>query len=121
MSRTKAVFNPGVTARFTQDSVNKVTKTVAFEHPCLVQTAQAMLPSQPPAIRRLLRRLVNQELRLYAKWSVRQDRISPALMRSVMWPEGLWSFLFIAMIATAPASLRRTAVAQVSRLRKRAA
>src|SRR3546814_18223610 len=69
MRHTRLVYAPVITAEFNRDSLNKVSKsTNTLSLPCLVETARNMLDGASSSERRLLRRLINQEIAHYARY-----------------------------------------------------
>src|SRR3546814_17898177 len=69
MRHTRLVYAPVITAEFNRDSLNKVSKsTNTLSLPCLVETARNMLDGASSSERRLLRRLVNQEIDYYGRY-----------------------------------------------------
>src|SRR3546814_8395629 len=72
MRHTRLVYAPVITAEFNRDSLNKVSKsTNTLSLPCLVETARNMLDGASSSERRLLRRLINQEIAHYARYSMK--------------------------------------------------
>src|SRR3546814_19293183 len=66
------VYAPVITAEFNRDSLNKVSKsTNTLTLPCLVETARNMLDGASSTERRLLRRLINQDIDQYASFSMK--------------------------------------------------
>lgn len=63
-------FSAARTAAFYRFADNKVTvRTGTRDLPCLVPTAHKLAENAGPTERALLRRLINQEIGLYARWS----------------------------------------------------
>lgn len=67
---TEIAFLPCSTADFRREASNKVTDRVdTRQTPCLVSTARVMAQLAGVEEKRLLKRLINQELMLYARWT----------------------------------------------------
>ena len=75
--------------------------------PALVPTARAMIAAAAPAERRLLRRLVNQQIGLYARFAFKSGRLSPELRAGIYLPEGWRTWLAVSAVAALPGGLRR--------------
>ncbi|HEU0066386.1 MAG TPA: glycosyltransferase family A protein [Sphingomonas sp.] len=80
-------FSGKSTASFRREAADKLTDRVDTRRvPCLVATAREIGRSAAPRERRLLRRLMNQEIGLYARWTAR-DGGRPAIgLRDMAWP-----------------------------------
>lgn len=99
---------PCVSAEFNRDSDNKVSKaTATTQLPIVVRSAQALMGTATPEERRLLRRLVNQQIGLYARFAFRSGGISPELRSNLHMPEGWNIWLMVMFIEAIPNGLRR--------------
>ncbi len=80
-------FLPRSTADFRRDGADKLTDRTGTRHvPCLVPTTRALAIGAPRARRRLLHRLANQEIMLYARWTA-AGRDRPTIrLRDLAWP-----------------------------------
>lgn len=95
-------------AEFHRDSDNKVSKTTSTASlPIIVATARDMMARANTTERALLRRLVNQQIALYARYSFKDGPISPEFTRHLYLPEGLGAFALISALRLLPLGLRR--------------
>lgn len=102
------VHVPRLSSEFHRDSDNKVSKiTQTTEVPILVPSAQALMTGATPEVRRLLRRLVNLQIRLYARFGFKAGGISPDLHSAIYLPEGWKTWLVVRGIEFVPDRLRR--------------
>lgn len=102
------VHVPRATAEFHRDSDNKVSKTTKTTNvPILVRSAQRLMAGATPHAQALLRRLVNQQIRLYARFAFKAGGISPGLRSNIYLPEGLATWLMVRGIEVIPNGLRR--------------
>ncbi len=102
------VHMPAPTAEFHRDSDNKVSKTTRTTGvPILVRSAQALMAGASPAVQGLLRRLVNQQIGLYARFAFKSGGISPELRSAIYLPEGWGTWLMVRGIEVVPGELRR--------------
>lgn len=109
MRRTKLAYEPIFTADFSRDSSNKVSKsTTTLSAPCLIGTARSMLASASPAEQRLLRRLINQEIAYYTRYSLKLDQRMAIPLSDVALPEGLGTLAMLIMSRWTPASWRKS-------------
>lgn len=109
MRLSQLVYAPAITAAFSRDSSNKVSKsTTTLSPPCLVETARHMLASASPAERRLLRRLINQEIAYYARYSMKLDGKIRIPLRDVAMPGGIGTMAILAMARWVPAGVRKS-------------
>ncbi|MBT2132810.1 glycosyltransferase family 2 protein [Croceibacterium sp. LX-88] len=70
LARSEAVFVERSSAEFHQDTVNRVTRSTRHSSlPVIVSTIAALLDEATPEQRKLLKRLSNQEVLLYARHS----------------------------------------------------
>lgn len=107
-ARAPFVHVPRTSAEFHRDSDNKVSKTTkTTELPILVRSARMLMAGGAPRARRLLRRLVNQQIGLYARFAFKSGGISPELRAAVYLPEGLATWLMVRGIEAVPDGLRR--------------
>ena len=96
------------TAEFHRDSDNKVSKiTRTTAPPIIVGTARALIEDAAPRTRRLLRRLVNQQIALYARYSLREASIPGDFARQIYLPEGFRTYAMVTALRLLPASVRR--------------
>jgi succinoglycan biosynthesis protein ExoO len=124
MRLSQMVYAPAVTAEFSRDSSNKVSKsTNTLSSPCLIGTAHHMIASAGPDERRLLRRLINQEITHYARYSMKSDENIRIPLRQIAMPEGIGALAMLAVARWAPAGLRKSGynIAQQIRTRRLAA
>ncbi len=102
-------YAPKPSAEFHRDSDNKVSHAAQITQlPIVVQTARSMLPSAPKQTQRRLRRLINQQIAFYARFSFKQTQISKALAAGLCLPEGLKTYAMILAMRALPASFRRS-------------
>ena len=108
MRLTRLAYAPVRTAEFSRESVNKVSNsTDTLSRPCLVETARAMMAGASRAERRLLRRLINQEIGHYVRYSMKgAGRINiPA--GEIALPEGIGTLALLMAARWLPASIRQ--------------
>jgi glycosyltransferase involved in cell wall biosynthesis len=108
MHLTRLVYAPVTTAEFSRESVNKVSNsTNTLYRPCLVETARALMAGASRAERRLLRRLINQEIGHYVRYSMKgAGRINiPA--GEIALPEGIGTLALLMAARWLPASIRQ--------------
>ncbi|RJF85767.1 glycosyltransferase family 2 protein [Sphingomonas cavernae] len=104
-------------AEFHRDSDNKVSKkTNPDTLPLIVETARAMMRGANAAERALLRRLINQQIGLYARFSFKGERIPPSFARNLYLPEGVGLYLLIEGLRLMPAKLRQGIYRSVKRV-----
>lgn len=107
VAQSPFVYVPRVSAEFHRDSDNKVSKTAGItDLPIIVSTARELAARAAPVERRLLRRLINQQIGLYFRFSFKQARISPKLLDGLCLPEGLGLYLMIVLMRLVPAPVR---------------
>jgi cellulose synthase/poly-beta-1,6-N-acetylglucosamine synthase-like glycosyltransferase len=107
-ARAPFIHVPEISAEFWRDTDNKVSKmTTTTALPALVPTARAMIDMAAPEERRLLRRLVNQQIGLYARFAFRSGRLSPELRAGIYLPEGWRTWLTVCAVAALPGGIRR--------------
>lgn len=107
-ARAPFLHVPRPSADFHHEADNKVTqRTSTTTLPALVGSARALMADASPAERRLLRRLVNQQIGLYARFAFKSGRLSPDLSAGIYLPEGWRTWIMVAGIAAVPAALRR--------------
>lgn len=98
---------PRISAEFHRDSDNKVSKATSPDSvPILVHTAREMMENASADERVLLRRLINQQIGLYARFSFKGRHISEQFARNLYLPEGLWLLLLIEGMRLIPAAWR---------------
>lgn len=115
------VHVPRLSAQFHRDSDNKVSKiTRTSEVPILVPSAQALMAGATPGVRKLLRRLVNLQIRLYARFGFKAGGVSPELHSAIYLPEGWRTWLMVRGIEFVPDGLRRRIYNAVKRRGPRA-
>lgn len=104
-------------AEFHRDSDNKVSKkTNPDTLPLVVDTARALMRDANAPERALLRRLINQQIGLYARFSFKGERISPNFARNLYLPEGVGLYLLIEGLRLMPAKLRQSIYRSVKRV-----
>jgi succinoglycan biosynthesis protein ExoO len=102
------IFVPKTSAEFHRDSENKVSKMTRTDTlPILVETARDLMSKTGDAETAMLRRLINQQIGLYARFSFKTDTISRSFARSLYLPEGVGLFLFIEGMRLMPRALRQ--------------
>lgn len=102
------VHVPRPSAEFHRDSDNKVSKTTrTTDVPILVRSAQSLMTDAPRDVQRLLRRLVNRQIGLYARFAFKAGGISPDLRSAIYLPEGWATWLMVRGIEVVPSVLRR--------------
>lgn len=100
-------YVPEISAEFSRDSDNKVSiQTVTDKLPIIVSTAQALMENATPEERTLLRRLVNQQIGLYARFAFKGDHIPASFGRNLYMPEGIGMRLLIEGLRLMPMRLR---------------
>lgn len=110
MRQSMLVYEPVFTADFSRDSSNKVSKsTNTLSTPCLIETARGMMAGALPKEQRLLRRLINQEIAHYARYSLKLDHKIRIPLSDVALPEGFSTLAMLAMTRWTPVSLRKSA------------
>lgn len=108
MHLTRLVYVPVTTAEFSRESVNKVSNsTNTLSPPCLVETARALMSGSDQAERRLLRRLINQEISHYARYSMKGAGRINIPVGEVALPEGIGTLALLMAARWLPASLRQ--------------
>jgi len=91
MAVTQGAYAPAPSAEFHQDTVNRVTKSAAHAQlPIIIDTIQTLERSASAEERGLLRRLRNQEIRLYARHAAGAGSIvGPKFLAALHYPTGL--------------------------------
>lgn len=101
-------YVPRPSATFHRDSENKVSKsTTTLDLPMLVATARTMMATARPHEIALLRRLVNQEIAHYARYSMKYPGRTAIRPRDVYLPEGLQTAALVMIARLVPGALRR--------------
>jgi glycosyltransferase involved in cell wall biosynthesis len=114
-------YVPQVSADFHRDSENKVSKsTTTLGVPCLVETAHRLMQTAAPEEVALLRRLVNQEIAHYARYSMKHSGRTAIRMRDICLPEGIGTAALVLAARVIPGSLRQGGYALRNRLIARA-
>lgn len=114
-------YVPQVSAVFHRDSENKVSKsTTTLELPMLAGTARAMMEGASPREVALLRRLVNQEIDHYARYSMKYPGRTAIRPGDVYLPEGLRTAALVLAARLLPPTVRRGGHALRDRLLARA-
>jgi len=107
LSHAPFAYVPKISAEFHRDTDNKVSKTTNPDSiPILVDTARAMMATARAEERALLRKLINQQIGLYARFSFKGDEISSQFSRNLCLPEGAGLFLMIEAARLIPPALR---------------
>lgn len=108
MRLTRLAYAPVTTAEFSRESVNKVSNaTNTLSRPCIVETARAMMPQASREEQRLLRRLINQEIAHYARYSMKSSGRINIAMTDVALPEGVGTLALLMAARWLPASVRQ--------------
>lgn len=108
LSHAPFAYVPRISAEFHRDTDNKVSKTTNPDSiPILVETARRMMAGASGAERALLRKLINQQIGLYARFSFKGGEISDQFARNLYLPEGLGLFLMIEGARLMPPGLRQ--------------
>lgn len=108
MRLTRLAYMPVITAEFSRESVNKVSNaTNTLSRPCIVETARAMMPQVGRPEQRLLRRLINQEIAHYARYSMKSAGRINISMTDVALPEGFGTLALLMAARWLPASVRQ--------------
>ncbi|MCI4592665.1 glycosyltransferase family 2 protein [Sphingobium sp. BYY-5] len=111
-------YSPRVTAEFNRDSTNKVSKsTSTLAPPCLVRTAREMLADADAAERRLLRRLINQEIGYYLRYAMKSPGRVGIGIQDVALPEGVRTLALLVAVRWIPATVRQSAYRLFTRRR----
>lgn len=107
LSLTRFAYVPKISAEFHRDTDNKVSKTTSPDSiPILVDTARTMMTTATAEERALLRKLINQQIGLYARFSFKSGEISSQFSRNLCLPEGAGLFLMIEAARLMPPALR---------------
>lgn len=113
-------FSGRSTADFRREAADKLTdRTDTCRLPCLVATARAMAGTAAPRERHLLRRLVNQEIGLYARWSARVGGRPGIAFGDLAWPAAPAAVATLAGAKWLPAEVLRLAYRYEHRRRDR--
>lgn len=108
MHLTRLAYAPVTTAEFSRESVNKVSNsTDTLSRPCLVETARALMAGASRAERRLLRRLINQEIGHYVRYSMKGTGQINIPAGEIALPEGIGTLALLMAARWLPASLRQ--------------
>jgi cellulose synthase/poly-beta-1,6-N-acetylglucosamine synthase-like glycosyltransferase len=108
MRLTRLVYAPVTTAEFSRESVNKVSNsTDTLSRPCLVEAARALMAGASRAERRLLRRLINQEIGHYVRYSMKGTGQINIPAGEIALPEGIGTLALLMAARWLPASLRQ--------------
>lgn len=109
-------FVSRISAEFHRDSDNKVSRMTSPDTvPILVDTAREMMTGASADERAMLRRLINQQIGLYARFSFKGRHISNQFARNLYLPEGLALLLLIEGMRLIPAALRHRIYRAVKR------
>lgn len=120
MRQTSLAYTPAITAQFSRDSTNKVSKsTDTLAAPCLIATARLLMAGADAQERRLLRRLINQEITHYARYSMKLNGRLRIPLGAVAMPEGVSTLAVLAMARWTPARWRKSAYQLARRFRAR--
>ena len=106
---TNSAFYNGVTAHFRLDAVNRVTTSTGHNViPILVETIGQIWKASTPGTRHLLLKLINQELALYARYTVGAGgRVNRSFLSYMHWRGGMKSLAIVAvLLALGPAIVR---------------
>lgn len=107
LSQAPFTYVPKISAEFHRDTDNKVSKTTNPDSiPILVDTAKSLMVTASAEEKALLRRLINQQIGLYARFSFKGDKISSQFARNLCLPEGAGLFLMIEAARLIPPALR---------------
>lgn len=97
-----------ISAEFHRDTDNKVSKmTHPDSIPIMVETARALADIAGAQEKVLLRKLINQQIGLYARFSFKSGTISRQFSRNLCMPEGVGLFVMIEALRLMPTALRR--------------
>ncbi|MEM7568818.1 MAG: glycosyltransferase family A protein [Pseudomonadota bacterium] len=100
-------YAPAPSAEFHRDADNKVSHSAKIIGlPILVETARALAQTALKPTQKRLRRLINQQIAFYARFSFKQTQISGALLKGLCLPEGFMTYCMIAAMRALPAWLR---------------
>ncbi len=114
-------YIPAVSAVFHRDAENKVSKsTTTLGLPCLVDTARLLMHTASPEEVALLRRLVNQEIAHYVRYSMKHPGQTAIRIRDICQPEGLGTAALVLAARAIPGPLRQGGHALRNRLLARA-
>lgn len=106
---TNSVFSEKVTAYFRIDAVNRVTTSTGHNvMPILVETIKQLWLTALPNTRHLLLRLINQELALYARYTVGAGgSVNKNFLSAMHWRGGIKPLAVVAgLLAFGPAIVR---------------
>lgn len=105
-SRSPVAFSAACTADFYRFADNKVTvQTGTRDLPCLVPTAKQLAIQASPRERAMLRRLVNHQIGLYARWSAGCGERPRLRFRDFAFPPDAGSMLALLYARTVPRPL----------------
>lgn len=108
MRLTRLAYAPIITAEFSRESVNKVSNaTNTLSRPFIVETARSLMKQASSEERRLLRRLINQEIAHYARYSMKSAGRINIAMTDVALPEGFGTLALLMAARWLPASVRQ--------------
>ncbi|GAA0474396.1 hypothetical protein GCM10009096_14870 [Parasphingorhabdus litoris] len=109
LARAPFTYVPKVSAEFHRDTDNKVSKmTHPDTIPIMVETARDMMDKVGGEERILLRKLINQQIGLYARFSFKSGTISRQFARNLCMPEGVGLFVMIETLRLMPAAMRQS-------------
>jgi succinoglycan biosynthesis protein ExoO len=113
---TAFTYVPVISAEFHRESDNKVSlMTSPSSVPIMVETARHLMRQASTEERSALRRVINQQIGLYARFSFKSQHISAQFSRNLYLPEGIGLFLLIEGMRLIPAKLRQRIYAMLKR------
>jgi hypothetical protein len=109
MAQGPLAYTGAATACFDRTADNKVTHTVSTAQvPIICESIAALLAAgPPPTLAGRLRRLANQEVRLYARQAFARAPLPPAMRAALHLPQGWREWLLLALLEQAPLPLAR--------------
>lgn len=90
MAIAPMAYSPDITAEFHQDAVNRMSRTTSHDAlPLIALTIRELLAGHEQPVTGLLKRLSNQEIRLYAKYSAGAGNpVGPKFLWALYLPSG---------------------------------
>ena len=104
---SRSLYCPIVSASYFRDVSGSATASaITNPLPPLVGTAETLMRGATADERRLLRKLINQEIGFYTRFAFRNGAISASVLKHVRLPEGIGHFIVISAVSLMPLKLR---------------